>query len=250
LSHTCTYATGAQGIVGAGNRPVVSLLDMYRAKFSSSSITAAKEGQPPPDASNDAAAAGPESSSTPEEEAPPLDPEQLKTALNEATEALEAERKKGDDMKDRLMRTLADMENLRERTARQMSEARQFASADVVKSLLEVADNLERAAGSVAEGEVSGGSDIDLDRALSLLRSLRDGVVMTDSILMKVLSKHGVTRYNPMGQPFDPNLHAALFQVPDATKDPGTVAVVIKKGYMLHDRPLRAAEVGVAQSDD
>ena len=69
--------------------------------------------------------------------------------------------------------------------------------------------------------------------------------MMTDDILMKLLGKEGVTRYDPVGDMFDPNLHNALFQVPDGTKEPGTIAVVIKKGYMLHDRPVRAAEVGV-----
>lgn len=144
------------------------------------------------------------------------------------------------------MRTLADMENLRERTARQTSEAKQFAVQSMLKSLVDVADNLERAAGSVSADDVDSSSEIDRDRALSLLRSLRDGVVLTDSILMKILEKEGVSRYDPMGQPFDPNLHMALFQVPDATKEPGTVAVVVKKGYMLHERAVRAAEVGVA----
>ena len=151
-----------------------------------------------------------------------------------------------EDFKDKLMRTLADMENLRERTARQTAETKAFAVQAVLRSLVDVADNLERAAGSVSAEDVDGDTEIDRERALSLLRSLRDGVVLTDSILMNILEKEGVTRYNPMGQPFDPNLHMALFQVPDATKEPGSVAVVVKKGYMLHDRAVRAAEVGVA----
>ena len=149
-------------------------------------------------------------------------------------------------MKDKLIRTLADMENLRERTARQSSEAKQFAVQSFVKSLVEVADNLERAAGSVSADDVNGTNEIDKDRALALLKSLRDGVLITDNILIKILEKEGVTRYDPMGDAFDPNLHSALFQVPDATKEPGTVAVVVKKGYLLHDRAVRAAEVGVA----
>lgn len=155
-----------------------------------------------------------------------------------------------EDMKDKLVRTLADMENLRERTTRQTAEARQFAVQGLVKSLVEVADNLERAAGSVAVGDTDGSNDIDRERAISLLRGLRDGVLLTDGILMKILEREGVQRYDPLGHPFDPNLHSALFEVPDATKDPGTVAVVIKKGYMLHDRAVRAAEVGVARAVD
>lgn len=148
------------------------------------------------------------------------------------------------------MRTLADMENLRERTARQTQEAKQFAVQGFLKSLVDVADNLERAAGSVLLEDVDGTNEIELDRALKLLKGLRDGVVLTDDILMKILENEGVTRYDPMGDKFDPNLHMALFQVPDATKDPGHVAVVVKKGYLLHDRPVRAAEVGVATEAD
>lgn len=173
--------------------------------------------------------------------------DELKAALSAAQDAVQDERKKAEDYKEKLVRTLADMENLRDRTARQAAEARQFAVQGLVKSLVEVADNLERAAGSVAL------TDLDMDpldgeRVLSLLKGLRDGVIMTDSILMKILEGEGVKRYDPMGDPFDPNMHNALFEVPDATKEPGTVAVVVKKGYLLHDRAVRAAEVGVVKS--
>jgi len=177
---------------------------------------------------------------------------ELRSEVGKLRDLLKEETKKGEDMKEKLVRTLADMENLRERTSRQVSEARQFAVQGLVKSLVDVADNLERAAGSVSIGDVDGSNEIDLDRALSLLKSLREGVVLTDNILMKVLESQGVKRYDPLGNPFDPNLHNALFEVPDATKEPGTVALVIKKGYMLHDRAVRAAEVGVvaATNDD
>ncbi|KAL4425698.1 hypothetical protein ABPG75_009714 [Micractinium tetrahymenae] len=179
-----------------------------------------------------------------------LTPEELGQALQEAKEALEAERKRSEDMKDKLLRTLADMENLRERTARTAAEAKQYAVQGLVKNLLDVADNLERAAASVPAEHVGDSSEIDRDRALGLLRSLRDGVLMTDTVLMKVLAKEGVTRYDPLGDAFDPNLHNALFEVPDATRDAGTVAVVVKRGYMLNDRVVRAAEVGVTRAVD
>jgi molecular chaperone GrpE len=153
-----------------------------------------------------------------------------------------------DDLKDKMVRTLADMENLRDRTSRQLQEARQFATQSLVKSLVEVADNLERAAGSILKDENM--DEMDVDRAMTLLHSLRDGVIMTDGILMKILEKEGVKRFDPLGHQFDPNVHNALFEVPDATKEPGTVAVVIKKGYMLHDRAVRAADVGVVKASD
>lgn len=181
-----------------------------------------------------------------EEEEEALDPDQLKEALSKSIEDLAVEKKTTADLKEKLVRTLADMENLRERTARATNEAKQFAISSFVKSIVDVADNLERAAGSVPDLEdPSIIAELDKDRAITLLKSFHQGVMMTDDILMKLLGKEGVTRYDPVGDTFDPNLHNALFQVPDGTKEPGIIAVVIKKGYMMHDRPVRAAEVGV-----
>ena len=180
------------------------------------------------------------------EEGDGLSLEQLQELNGNLKSELESTRKEMEDMKEKLVRTLADMENLRDRTSRQLEEARQFAVQGLVKSLVEVADNLERAAGSVSEDS----GEIDVDRALGLLNSLRDGVIMTDGILMKILEKEGVKRFDPLGEQFDPNMHNALFKVEDATKDPGTVAVVIKKGYMLLDRAVRAADVGVVKASE
>lgn len=152
------------------------------------------------------------------------------------------------EMKDRLVRTLADMENLRERTGKQLAEARKFATQGLVKSLVDVADNLERAAASVVKDVDA--AELDVEKALNLLHGLKDGVVMTDGILMKILEKEGVKRYDPSGESFDPNLHEALFEVPaSGDAKPGTVAVVVKKGYLMHDRAVRAAEVGVVKDE-
>jgi len=152
------------------------------------------------------------------------------------------------ELKDRLVRTLADMENLRDRTSKQLEEARKFATQGLVKSLLDVADNLERAASSVLKDVDA--AELDVEKALGLLHGLKDGVVMTDGILMRILEKEGVTRYDPAGEEFDPNLHDALFEVPaGGDAKPGTVAVVVKKGYMMHDRAVRAAEVGVVKGE-
>lgn len=187
----------------------------------------------------------------PEEEAVkenPLDgksTEELHNHIQDIMKNLEEKEKNIEDLKDKLMRTLADMENLRDRTSKQLEEARKFATQGLVKSLVEVADNLERAASSVLKDVDE--TEIDVEKAMGLLRSLKDGVVMTDNILMKILEKEGVQRYDPTGEKFDPNLHDALFEVPDGEKEPGTVAVVIKKGYLMHDRAVRAAEVGVVK---
>jgi len=181
-------------------------------------------------------------------EANPLDgmsTEELHNHVQEIMKNLEEKEKNIEDLKEKLLRTLADMENLRDRTSKQLEEARKFATQGLVKSLVEVADNLERAASSVLKDVDE--TEIDVEKAMGLLRSLKDGVVMTDGILMKILEKEGVQRYDPTGQKFDPNLHDALFEVPDGEKEPGTVAVVIKKGYLMHDRAVRAAEVGVVK---
>lgn len=178
-------------------------------------------------------------------QASPQSPEEMQAQIEELKGHLGEKEKALEDAKDKLVRTLADMENLRERTSRQLEEARQFATQGLVKSLVEVADNLERAASSVLKDVDE--AEIGVERAMSLLHSLKDGVEMTDGILMKILEKEGVKRYDPLGDAFDPNMHNALFEVPDATKEPGTIAVVIKKGYLLHDRAVRAAEVGVVK---
>ena len=177
-----------------------------------------------------------------------MDTEQLHAHIQELRKDLGEKEKSIDELKDRMVRTLADMENLRDRTSKQLEEARKFATQGLVKSLVEVADNLERAAASVMKDVDE--TEVDVERALSLLHSLKDGVVMTDSILMKILENEGVKRYDPLGEQFDPNLHNALFEVPDATREPGTVAVVIKKGYLLHDRAVRAADVGVVRESE
>lgn len=171
--------------------------------------------------------------------------ETLQQSLAEAQAALEEEQKRSAEHKDRMLRTLADMENLRDRMSRQMAQQKLHATEGLLKSLVEVADDLERATQSVPEAVLSGEQAVDAEAAVRMLRSLRDGVRMTDGILMNVFKKQGVERFDPMGQPFDPDYHAALMEVNDPSKDPKTIAIVIKKGYKYEDRALRAADVGV-----
>merc|ERR1712054_619031 len=128
-----------------------------------------------------------------------------------------------------------------------------------------VADNLERALSAVPkdylEGDIGNetGSNsgsfvdneskkLDMETSLRLLKSLYDGVVMTNDALQKTLNRSGVVRFDPTGEAFDPNKHNATFKVSDPTKEPDTVHTCTKVGYMLDDRVVRAAEVGVVQS--
>lgn len=147
-----------------------------------------------------------------------------------------------EEEKDRLLRALADLENLRERSARQAETTRKFALQGFAKSMLEVADNLERALDIANQPS-------DAAKAADQLRTLTDGLKLTDKILLQVFKQNGLERYEALGEKFDPNLHEALFEVPDPAKTAGTVGVVTKAGYRLHDRVLRPAEVGVVQAD-
>lgn len=137
------------------------------------------------------------------------------------------------------MRSLAEMENVRERARRDADNAKQFAIQGFSKNLLEVADVLRLAIEA---------APADVVAANAQLKSVMEGVQATERILLRVLGDHGVKSFNPMGDKFDPNLHNALFEADDPSKDPGTVCVVTKIGYRLHERILRPASVGVVRS--
>jgi molecular chaperone GrpE len=143
------------------------------------------------------------------------------------------------DYKDRLLRSLAEMENLRKRTERQVADAREYGIAGFARDILAVADNMERALGAL---------DAELrEKADAGTKALLDGVELTERELLKVLEKHGVKKFEPVDEKFDPNLHQAMFEVPDPSRPAGTVARVIQPGYMIGERVLRPALVGVAK---
>jgi molecular chaperone GrpE len=143
------------------------------------------------------------------------------------------------DYKDKLLRSLAEMENLRRRTERQVADARDYGIAGFARDILAVADNMARALGAL---------DADLrEKADAGTKALLDGVELTERELIKALEKHGVKKFEPLGEKFDPNLHQAMFEIPDASRPAGTVAQVVQAGYMIGDRVLRPALVGVAK---
>jgi molecular chaperone GrpE len=153
------------------------------------------------------------------------------------------------DLTDKLKRSLAEMENVRARSTREVENAKKFASQGFVKDLLDVPDNLERAAASVPETALSAeGGEMDVEKLRVLLRGLLEGVRATERIMLQVLRKQGVEQFNPLGDKFDPNLHNALFEVPDGSNEAGIVAVTTKRGYRLHERVIRPAEVGVTRA--
>jgi len=139
---------------------------------------------------------------------------------------------------DQLLRAMADADNARRRAAIDVESANKYGVGKFAKAMLEVADNLGRAADSVPEEARSSDEQ-------PALRALYEGVILTDAALHKAFKQHGLERMSPLGQKFDPNMHEALFEVPDPSKEPGTVAHVTSAGYVLHDRCLRAAGVGI-----
>ncbi|KAH1121166.1 hypothetical protein J1N35_004326 [Gossypium stocksii] len=163
---------------------------------------------------------------------------------------LEEKQKEIEQMKDKVVRTLAEMENVMARTRREADNSKKFAVQNFAKDLLDVADNLERASAHVKGSFSKIDESNDTAGAVPLLKTLLEGVEMTEKQLGEVFRKYGVEKFNPTNEPFDPNMHNAVFQVPDNSKPPGTVAHVLKAGYMLYDRVIRPAEVGVTQAPD
>ncbi|CAA3032487.1 grpE homolog 2, mitochondrial-like isoform X1 [Olea europaea subsp. europaea] len=155
-----------------------------------------------------------------------------------------------EQMKDKVLRTLAEMENVKDRTKREADNAKKFAIQNFSKSLLDVADNLGRASAAAKESFLKIETSNDDAGAVSQLKTLLEGVEMTEKQLIEIFKKFGVEKYDAMNEEFDPNRHNAVFQVPDASKPANHVAVVLKAGYILHDRVIRPAEVGVTVAAD
>jgi molecular chaperone GrpE len=141
-------------------------------------------------------------------------------------------------LKDQALRAMADAENLRRRTEREKEQWRKYAAADLAKDLLNAVDNLRRALDAAPKDRAA------LD---DTVKNLIVGVEMTEKDLLTAFEKNKIQRIDPMGQKFDYNLHQAMFEVEDPSKAPGTVVQVLAPGYVLHDRLLRAAMVGVAK---
>ncbi|XWS09750.1 hypothetical protein CRYUN_Cryun39dG0016100 [Craigia yunnanensis] len=171
--------------------------------------------------------------------------------LVEEKEGLLREKQKEiEQMQDKVVRTLAEMENVMARTRREAENSKKFAILNFAKGLLDVADNLGRASTHVKGSFWKMDESKDTIGAVALLKTLLEGVEMTEKQLGEVFRKFGVEKFDPTNEPFDPHMHNAVFQVPDNSKPPDTVAHVLKVGYMLYDRVIRPAEVGVTQAPD
>ena len=156
--------------------------------------------------------------------------------LNHVEEQMGELEKERDDLKQRLIRNAADMENFRKRKERERDELRKYGADKLIMDLLPAIDNLERA---LEHAERAGEES-----------SIADGVRMTHRQLVASLDKHGVRGFDSVGQPFDPQRHEAIQQVETTEHDTGTVVQEFQKGYFLHDRLLRPAMAVVAKRVD
>ena len=152
---------------------------------------------------------------------------------------VEALVKENADLKDRLLRLAAEMENLRKRMGREIEDTRSYAITKFARDMLTATDSLSRAL-IVLPAETR-------DTADGPLKSLIDGIELTEREMQRLLAVHGVKPIEAEGQKFDPHKHQAMFEVPDPTRPEGTVLQVVQTGYAIGDRVLRPAMVGVAK---
>ena len=152
---------------------------------------------------------------------------------------LENLRRENAELKDKVLRTLAEMENLRRRAEREAADAKTYGVTSFARDMLTFADNLRRAVEAVPANlrEVA-------DPAL---KTFVDGIELTERDFLSRLTRFGVKKIDPLGKKFDPNFQEALFEIPDETVPPGTVLQVVEQGFSIGDRVLRPAKVGVSR---
>ncbi|WP_336287647.1 MULTISPECIES: nucleotide exchange factor GrpE [unclassified Bartonella] len=158
---------------------------------------------------------------------------------DECTNSLDTLQDENKELKDQLLRLAADMENLRRRTARDVADARAYSIANFARDMLSVSDNLNRALEAIPEGARENDAG---------LKALAEGVEMTERAMMAALERHGVKKIHPEGQKFDPHFHQAMFEIPNSDAPDNTVQQVVQAGYIIGERVLRPAIVGVTKS--
>ncbi|AXS83238.1 MULTISPECIES: nucleotide exchange factor GrpE [Marinobacter] len=170
--------------------------------------------------------------------------EEARTAEEDSTEGetseVDALKAQVQEFQEQMLRSQAEMQNVRRRAEIDVEKAHKFALEKFVKELLPVADSLEKAVESTEGQEESG----------ELVASIREGVEMTLSLFMSSLKKFNVEPVNPVGEPFDPRQHEAMSMVPAPDAEPNSVVAVVQKGYLLNGRVVRPAMVVVAKAED
>ena len=171
----------------------------------------------------------------------PEDENDMPEAANDAEDSLQALQAEISELKDRMLRALADAENTRKRAERERHDALQYGTTKFARDMLSVADNLKRALDHFpAEARA---------KADDAVKSVLEGVEATARELQATLARHGIKRIEAEGARFDPHLHQAIAEVPAQGKEPGTVMSVIQEGYTIGDRLLRPAMVTVAKAE-
>ncbi|KAH8888347.1 GrpE-domain-containing protein [Thozetella sp. PMI_491] len=209
-------------------RPVLPVAAASRAAPLRTARWYSSESEP----AKDAAAEGDKAKESPED------------ALKKQLEAKDAEVR---DWKDKYLRSVADFRNLQDRTTRDMKQARDFAIQKFAKDLVDSVDNLDRALATVPATKVTDVKEVANEFHQDLV-SLYEGLKMTENILLQTLQKHGLERFDPNGEKFNPNEHEATFMTPMADKEENTVFHTQQKGFKLNGRVLRAAKVGVVKN--
>jgi len=148
--------------------------------------------------------------------------------------------KQAAEAQDKMLRALADAENTRRRAERDRTDSAKFSVTAFARDLLTVSDNLRRALNAIPS---------DHRDANEQLNTIYEGVEATERELLRVFEKNSISKIEPLNQKFDPNLHEVIFEIPSADKEPGIILQVVEPGYMIHERLLRPARVGVAKND-
>ena len=175
-----------------------------------------------------------------DEQPVPANEGEIQAEIVEPSAELAQARAEAAQYKDQLLRALAEAENTRRRSQREREETARYATSALGRDIVQVADNLARALAAVPAEALAN------DEAL---KNLVDGIAATERQFLTVLERHNIKRIDPAGEKFDANLHQAMFEVPNSGKPAGTVVQVLQPGYVLHDRLLRPALVGVAKGE-
>ena len=156
-------------------------------------------------------------------------------------QTVENQNKEIKELKDQLLRSLAESENLRKRTIKEIADAKKYSHIYFIRDLASSVDNLQRALEAVPN---------DKSQLSEPIKNLVIGLEIVEKEILNTFEKHSLKQINPLGEKFDYNLHQAMFEVPTNEKEPGYVVEVSQKGYILHDRLVRPAMVGISKKSE
>ena len=156
-------------------------------------------------------------------------------------QTVEDQNKQIKELKDQLLRSLAESENLRKRTIKEIADAKKYSHISFIRDLVSSVDNLQRALEAVPD---------DKSQLSEPIKNLVIGLEIVEKEILNTFEKHSLKQINPLGEKFDYNLHQAMFEVPTNEKEPGYIVEVSQKGYLLYDRLVRPAMVGISKKPD